>query len=118
MWINFITKTVYTILLAIVSMIVDFVVYFMGGTCLGRLILHPLDRHYECACDEPPVLTILEAGIYGAIFMVLLLIGLDYIMRKINFDKTERIIALIILFLSNLYICYQLGTILTSSAIC
>ena len=110
--INFIAKSLYTIIFAIVSMVVDFVVYFMGSEFIGRIILHPSHQHYECACDEPPVLTIPEAGIIGAIYMVLLLIALNYFMRRMDFNKTERIIALIVLFLTNLYVCYQLGTLL------
>ncbi len=45
-----------------------------------------------------PVLTILEACIFGAIYLALILFGLDYILRKIEFDKIERIIALCFLF--------------------
>lgn len=114
---NVISKIVTTIVLAAVSAFVTFIVYYICGTILGYILHSSHEHHYECVCDQDPVLTILEGCTFGAIYLVLILFGLNYILRKMEFDKTERIIVLPLLFLLNLYICYQVGIILCTPPI-
>ena len=99
------------------SAIYTLIVYYLCGTFFG-IMLHSSDKHhYECACDQGPTLTILEGHILGVIYLAIILFGLNYILRKLKFDLIERIVALIILFLSNLYICYLVGSLLCSPPI-
>ncbi len=94
-------------------MIATIMCYLLLGCLVGR-ILHPSthEHEYACACDEPPTMTELEATIVGVIFMIGLMIGLFYILRQLKFSKSERIIALIILLFSNLYVASTIREIL------
>ena len=114
---NIISKIVTTIAFAAGSAFVTFIVYYLSGAILGNILHSSHEHHYECMCDQAPVLTILEGCILGAICLALILFGLNYILRKMEFDKMERIVALILLTISNLYICYQVGIVLCTPPI-
>ena len=109
---NIISKSFTTIALASISIFITIIVFYFGGIILGNILNPPHVHHYECVCDQPPVLTILEGTIWGAIYLIILIFGFNYILFKIDFNKIERYIALSILFLSNLFTCYQIGIIL------
>lgn len=114
---NFISKIFTTIAFVASSAFVILIIYWLSGAILGNILHSSHEHHYECVCDQGSMLTILEACILGVICLALILFLHNYILRKMEFEKIERIIVLILLFLSNLYICYQVGIVLYSPPI-
>ncbi|MGM9871971.1 MAG: hypothetical protein ACI30X_00745 [Muribaculaceae bacterium] len=108
---NILVKSALTISLTFGSMITTIIGYLFGGCIVGR-ILHPSTHEYACACDEPPTMTETEATLVGFIYMFGLMIGLSFILRKLEFSKWERIIALIIFLFANLYVASTIREIL------
>lgn len=111
---NILIKSAITVGLTFGSMIATAFGYLILGGLVG-LILHPSTHkhnYYSCACDEPPTMTESEATIVGIIFMIGLMIGLFFILRQLKFPKWERLTALIILLLANLYVASTIREIL------
>ncbi len=108
-----IQKSAITIGLTFGSMMITAIGYYILGCIVGLFIFpHQHEHEYACACDEPPIMTELEATIVGVIFMIGLMTGLFFILRQLNFSKWERLIALIILLFANLYVASTIREIL------
>ena len=106
-------KSTITIGLTFGSMMITAIGYYILGCIVGLFIFpHQHEHEYACACDEPPIMTELEATIVGVIFMIGLIIGLFFILRQLKFSKSERIIALAILLFANLYVASTIREIL------
>lgn len=110
---NLIIKSAIIVGLTFGSMVTTVIYYLLLGCLVGK-ILHPSthEHEYACACDEPPIMTELEAAIVGVIFMIGLMIGLFFILRQLKFSKWERLTALIILLFANLYVASTIRKIL------
>ena len=74
---NIISKTITTIAFAAGSAFVTFIVYYIWGTILGNILHSSHEQHYECVCDQAPILTILEGCILG-VMMQKVALGLKY----------------------------------------
>ena len=85
---NIISKSFTTIALASISIFITIIVFYFGGIILGNILNPPHVHHYECVCDQPPVLTILEGAIWGVIYLIILIFGFNYILFKIDFNKS------------------------------
>lgn len=110
---NNVIKSAITIGLTFGSMMITAIGYYILGCIVGLFIFpHQHEHEYACACDEPPIMTELEATIVGVIFMIGLMTGLFFILRQLNFSKWERLIALIILLFANLYVASTIREIL------
>ena len=108
-----IQKSAITIGLTFGSMMITAIGYYILGCIVGLFIFPNQHEHeYACACDEPTIMTELEATIVGVIFMIGLMTGLFFILRQLNFSKWERLIALIILLFANLYVASTIREIL------
>lgn len=108
-----IQKSAITIGLTFGSMMITAIGYYILGCIVGLFIFpHQHEHEYACACDEPPIMTELEATIVGVIFMIGLMTGLFFILRQLNFSKWKRLIALIILLFANLYVASTIREIL------
>ncbi|MCH5329087.1 MAG: hypothetical protein J1E02_08695 [Coprobacter sp.] len=110
---NLIVKSSITIALTFGSMIVSVVAYLMGGLFIGTM-LHSHEHECGCACDASPVLTENEAIFIGFIYVLLLITALFFLLRKLKFSREEQIIAMIILFITNLCVCSVVKEILTT----
>ena len=110
---NILIKSAITVGLTSGSMMITAIGYYIFGCIVGLFIFpHQHEHEYACACDEPPIMTELEATIVGVIFMIGLMTGLFFILRQLNFSKWERLIALIILLFANLYVASTIREIL------
>lgn len=110
---NNVIKSAITIGLTFGSMMITAIGYYILGCIVGLFIFpHQHEHEYACACDEPPIMTELEATIVGVIFMIGLMTGLFFILRQLKFSKWERLIALIILLFGNLYVASTIREIL------
>ena len=110
---NNVIKSAITIGLTFGSMMITAIGYYILGCIVGLFIFpHQHEHEYACACDEPPIMTELEATIVGVICMIGLMTGLFFILRQLNFSKWERLIALIILLFANLYVASTIREIL------
>lgn len=110
---NILIKLAITVGLASGSMMITAIGYYILGCIVGLFIFpHQHEHEYACTCDEPPIMTETEAIIVGVIFMIGLMIGLFYILRQLKFPKWERLIALIILLFTNLYVASIIREIL------
>lgn len=110
---NNVIKSAITIGLTFGSMMITAIGYYILGCIVGLFIFpHQHEHEYACACDEPPIMTELEATIVGVIFMIGLMTGLFFILRQLKFSKWERLIALIILLFANLYVASTIREIL------
>ena len=107
---NIIRTTAITIGLTLGSMVTTAFGYLILGSIVGNRHTH----EYACACDEPPLMTELQATILGAVYMIVLMTGLFILLRELKFSKWERIIALIILLFANLYVCSEVKEILST----
>lgn len=87
--------------------------YMIVGSIIG-LILHPHTHEYACLCDEPPIMTTLEASIIGTLFIIALSVGLYCLIRKLSYSKRETIILLIPLLLGNIYVCNFIRILLST----
>lgn len=111
---NILIKPAITVGLTFGSMIATAFGYLILGGLVGLILHHSTHKHnyYSCACDEPPTMTESEATIVGIIFMIGLMIGLFFMLRQLKFSKWERLIALIILLFTNLYVASTIREIL------
>lgn len=110
---NKINKSTIMLLLVIGSILVSFCIPFFGGLYLSEII-NPITLHYECACEEPPILTKFQAFIMSITYLNFLSIGLRHILHLLNFSKFQRKIWLIILFIFNGTSCFIVMDILSS----
>lgn len=112
---NIIRTTAITIGLTLGTMVTTAIGYLILGSMVGSFISPNRHTHeYACACDEPPLMTELQATILGAVYMIVLMTGLFILLRELKFSKWERIIALIILLFANLYVCSEVKEILST----
>lgn len=111
---NILVKSTITVGLTFGSMTATAFGYLILGGLVGLILHHSTHKHnyYSCACDEPPTMTESEATIVGIIFMIGLMIGLFFMLRQLKFSKWERLIALIILLFTNLYVASTIREIL------
>ncbi len=85
--------------------LVTFFIFFFSGLLIGEMI-NPASLDYECACDNPPVLTELQAVIIGAADMICLSIALYRILCSFKLSKCKRIVWFMVLFLLNGASCF------------
>lgn len=113
---NIIIKSVITVELIFGSMLTTAIGYYILGCIVGLFIFSPPQHthEYACACDEPPLMTELEATMVGTFFLLVLMIGLFFILRQLKFSKWEQLIALILLLFANLCVCSEVKEILST----
>lgn len=104
---NIIIKGIVFIILVASSLFVSPFFYLLIGTLVSG-ILNPLPHehdYYICQCVMPQLMSKTQAIVLGIIYIILLMIGFYYLLRKMNLSKRVFNIALIILFLVNLFSC-------------
>lgn len=104
--IHYLVKVIIIVGMAIVSMFVSMLSVILSGTVIGELVNPIAHNHYACACDEPPVLTHLQAVILGICLYGLIMIGLNYIIRQLYLPKIWHLISMILLAVVNGIACY------------
>lgn len=88
----------------------------LGLLCLGGFIgtiINP-HKHYDCLCDEPPILTHAQGLVFGISYLILLMIALYFLIRQIKQSVIWQWITWIGLVLINGYICFEMIDILTT----
>lgn len=100
---NIIFKSAITIGLTLCSMIATIMGYSFWN-CIAEGILHPPTHEYDFvyAC-KPSTMTGTEATVL-VIYMIGLMLGLFFILRKLKFSIKERFFALTILLFVNLFV--------------
>lgn len=94
------------LIIAVMGVILaSFVVPFLSGSFIGEMI-NPTAMHYECACDNHPVLTGFQAVIIGVTYMCCLSIALYCILRSLKLASYKRIVWLLVLLLLNGATCF------------
>ena len=91
----------------------SFFIPFFSGSFIGEII-NQTEMHYECACDNPPVLTKLQAFIVGIIYMVCLSVGLYYKLRSLDLSRCKRWAWLIVLLILSGGTCFIVIDILST----
>lgn len=103
-----IPSSVNYVLLAIAIMgiiLVSFIVPFFSGSFIGEMI-NPTVMHYECVCDNHPVITELQAVIIGVAYMCCFYIALYRILSSLKLSSYKRIVWLMVLLLLNGASCF------------
>lgn len=104
---SIIIKSFVFIILVASSLFVSPFFYLLLGTLVSG-ILNPLPHehdYYICQCVMLPLMSKTQAIVLGIIYIILLMIGLYYLLRRMNLSKRVFNIALIILFLVNIFSC-------------
>lgn len=99
---SIIRKVATSVVLCVSSVILTYSGYMTVGMLLGA-VLHPHEhKHYECACDEPPILTETESTVVGIVLMAVMMALLWGIVRKQNFPLWAQIVLFAILLYLNI----------------
>lgn len=104
---SIIIKSFVFIILVASSLFLSPFFYLLIGTLVSG-ILNPLPHehdYYICQCVMPPLMSKTQAIVLGIIYIILLMIVFYYLLRKMNLSKRVFNIALIILFLVNIFSC-------------
>lgn len=96
-------------LLSLIGCLIIIPITSIGLLCLGSLIeslFSPTEHiHYECVCDEPPILSTQQAIILGVIFFAIIMAGLHFILQSLKLSPKERSVAFIMLLIANALAC-------------
>lgn len=113
---NIIQNSAITLGITLGSMLTTAIGYLFLGCFIGRILHNSTHKHtyYSCACDESAYMTQTEVTILGVVFIIGLMAGLRFLLRKLKFSKGEQIIALIIPLFSNLYVASIIREILST----
>lgn len=93
--------------------ILSFLLYGFGGTLLGGFLNPHEHSHYECACDIPPILSVAEASVLGAIYFVILMTGIYFLLKKYIIDNKVLWLTLLATAFTNFCACYFAWWMLT-----
>lgn len=97
----------------LVTPILSFLIYGNSGALLGGFLNPHEHSHYECACDIPPILSVAEASVVGAIYFVILMTGIYFLLKRNNIDKKVLWLTLSATAITNFLACYFVWWLLT-----
>ena len=117
---DYIPKPAMTIVLAFCSMVLMFIYYGFTGV-IYSMIMHTSrygHNYYSCACDEPPILTELEATLIGIFIMIGLTMASFFILRYMNYSKLQRNLSMALFLVVDLYVAIGVREFLCMPVIC
>lgn len=97
----------------LVTPILSFLIYGTGGALLGGFLNPHEHSNYECACDMPPILSVAEASVSGAIYFVILMTGVYFLLKRNIIDKKVLWLTLSATAITNFLACYFVWWLLT-----
>lgn len=98
-------KIITSTAILIITPLLSFVGILIVGTLIGNIINPINHNHYECVCDDSPVLSEPQAYVIGLIFFALIMTGIYFFIRALKLPKPQNGIALTTLSIINALAC-------------
>lgn len=87
--------------ISIFSFMISLLATLHAGSLVGNILNPSNHTHYECVCDQPPMLTKSQAIIMGVFFFAIIISCLNYMIKKMCLSKCLYIIIMILLSVIN-----------------